>query len=122
MAFVIAELDLLNLKIEYPEQFRKPTQSSFKSDLYIIPKSRGLGIIGLAEIVIGLHLSGEIKGSDGKPLPLISLSRTFEMMFNVDFGSIYDQQEKIFTRKPFNRTKTLDFLRFLLIRKGKDEK
>jgi hypothetical protein len=39
--------------------------------------------------------------------------------FNCNFGSIYDQQEKVFDRKPFNRTKALDFLRNLIIRKDK---
>ena len=45
----------------------------------------------------------------------------FEKVFNCSFGSIYDQQEKVFDRKPFNRTKAIDFLRNLIIRKEKED-
>lgn len=48
-----AELELLNLKIKHPEQFNLPVHAEFKSDLYVIPKSKDLGIIGIAEIVLG---------------------------------------------------------------------
>lgn len=59
---------------------------------------------------------------NGKPAHLIQIANLFEKMFNCSFGSIYDQQEKVFSRKPFNRTKALDFLRSLLAHKNKDEK
>lgn len=41
---VNSELRLLNLRIRYPEQFRPSNQPTFQSDLYIVPKSKGLGI------------------------------------------------------------------------------
>lgn len=50
------------------------------------------------------------------------IANAFERMFNCKFGSIYDQQEKILNRKPFNRTKALDLMRHLLIHKNKDVK
>ena len=34
-----------------------------------ISKSKDLGIIGIAEIVIALFLQGQIVGEDGKPVP-----------------------------------------------------
>lgn len=92
------------------------------SDLYIVPKSKDLGIIAMAEIVVALFLTKEVSQKNGKPANMNQIANAFEKMFNCSFGSIYDQQEKIFIRKPFNRTKALDFLRNLLIRRDKDTK
>ena len=122
LAFVNSELELLNLRIRYPEQFCQPDQQTFKSDLYILPKSFDLGIVALAEIVIALFLSKKVFQRNGKPAHLNQIADVFEKMFNSNFGSIYDQQEKVFDRKPFNRTKALDFLRNLIIRKDKEGK
>jgi hypothetical protein len=81
-----------------------------------------LGIVGLAEIVVALFLTRKVFQRNGKPAHLNQIAFAFEKMFNCRFGSIYDQQEKIFSRKPFNRTKALDFLRNLLTHKEQDEK
>lgn len=70
-----------------------------------------MGIIGIAEIVIGLSFLGEVVGKDGKPFPLVHLAHGFEVLFNLRFGSIYDKLDAIFMRKPFNLTKTLDALK-----------
>ncbi len=120
MAFVSSEQELLSLKIRYPEQFREPAGQTSVSDLYIIPKSKGLGIVALAEIVIALFLTRQVLCPDGKPARLIQIAHAFEKVFNCSFGSIYEQQEQVFNRKPFNRTKALDYLRSLLIRKDKE--
>ncbi|SHF46307.1 hypothetical protein SAMN05444274_105318 [Mariniphaga anaerophila] len=117
LAFIDSETELLHLKIRYPEQFCQPSKQTFKSDLYIIPKSKGLGIIGMAEIVVGLFLSGEVKDKSGKAVSLTLLAQTFEHAFNFSFGSIYDKQDALFRRKPFNLTRTLDFLKSLIHRK-----
>ncbi|MPM23850.1 hypothetical protein SDC9_70327 [bioreactor metagenome] len=109
----------MHLKIRHPEQFPQPTQQAFKSDLHIIPKSKDLGIVGLAEIVVSLHLSGEITGTDGNPIPLIRLANAFEYIFNLGFGSIYNQKDAVFRRKPYNRTKMLDILRNIIIREDR---
>ena len=111
LSLIDAELELLNLKITHPEQFNSPVSTEFKSDLYVIPKSKDLGIIGIAEIVIGLSFLGEVVGKDGKPVPLVRLAHGFEVLFNLRFGSIYDKLDAIFMRKPFNLTKTLDALK-----------
>ena len=107
LAIINAELELLSLIIKHPESFDSPTSPTFVSDLYVIPKSKDLGIIGIAEIVIGLSFLGEVVGKDGKPVPLVRL----EILFNLKFGSIYDKLDAIFMRKPFNLTKTLDALK-----------
>jgi len=43
-------------------------------------------------------------------------------MFSRSFRGIYEQQERLFDSKPFNRTKALDFLCRLIIRKDKKNK
>ena len=111
LAIINVELELLSLKIKHPESFDSPISPTFVSDLYVIPKSKDLGIIGLAEIVIGLSFLGEVVGQDGKPVPLVRLAHGFEILFNLKFGSIYDKLDAIFMRKPFNLTKTLDALK-----------
>ncbi len=111
LAIINVELELLSLKIKHPESFDSPTSPTFESDLYVIPKSKDLGIIGIAEIVIGLSFLGEVVGKDGKPVPLVRLAHGFEILFNLKFGSIYDKLDAIFMRKPFNLTKTLDALK-----------
>lgn len=110
------------LKIRHPEQFRQSHQPTFESDLYILPKSKDLGIVALGEIVIALFFSKKVFQRNGKPAHLNQIANAFEQIFNCSFGSIYDQQEKVFDRKPFNRTKALDFLRNLIIRKDKEDR
>lgn len=113
-------MSLIRLRIEYPEQFKQTEQPTFESELYIIPKSKDLGIIALAEIAIALFLSKKVFQQNGNNAHLNQIAAVFEKMFNCKFGSIYDQQEKIFDRKAFNRTKALDFLSSLIIRKDKE--
>lgn len=81
LAIINVELELLSLKIKHPESFDSPTSPTFESDLYVIPKSKDLGIIGIAEIVIGLSFLGEVVGKDGKPVPLVRLAHGFEVLF-----------------------------------------
>ncbi len=95
LAIINVELELLSLKIKHPESFVSPISPTFESDLYVIPKSKDLGIIGIAEIVIGLSFLGEVVGKDGKPVPLVRLAHGFEVLFNLRF----------------NLTKTLDALK-----------
>ena len=122
LSLIDAELELLNLKITHPEQFNSPVSTEFKSDLYVLPKSKELGIIGIAEIVLALFLLGKIVGENGKPVPKIQLARGFEQLFNLKFGSIYDKIGEVFTRKPYNLTKTLDALRNTITREDRQRK
>ena len=122
LSLIDAELELLNLKITHPEQFNSPVPTEFKSDLYVLPKSKELGIIGIAEIVLALFLQAKIVGENGKPVPKIQLARGFEQLFNLKFGSIYDKIGEVFTRKPYNLTKTLDALRNAIAREDRKRK
>lgn len=122
LPLIDAELELLNLKIKHPEQFNSPVSTEFKSDLYVIPKSKDLGIIGIAEIALGLFLQGEITGKDRKPVSEACLARGFEQLFNLKFGSIYDKVDEIFNRKTYNLTKTLDALRNAIVKEDRKRK
>lgn len=113
---------MLNLKIWYPEQFHQPNQLTFQSDLYIIPKSKGLGIIGFVELVIGLFLLGEIYTKNGKIASLSEIANAFERMFNFSFGSIFKKRIALFERKPCNLTRLLDSLKNLLIKESRKNK
>lgn len=66
LAIINSELELLNLKIRYPEQFQQSEPATFESDLYILPKSKDLGIVALGEIVIALFLSKKVFQQNGK--------------------------------------------------------
>ena len=122
LSLIGAELELLNLKTTHPEQFNSPVSTEFKSDLYVLPKSKELGIIGIAEIVLALFLLGKIVGENGTPVPKIQLARGFGQLFNLKFGSIYDKIGIVFTRKPYNLTKTLDALRNTITREDRKRK
>ena len=111
----------LQMKVEYPEQFTT-TEPTFKSDLHIMSGSHDLGIIGLAEIAVSLHLSGKILGPDGKPASLTSIAKALEQTFNVSFGNIYNKRLALFNRKRYNQTKTLDMLKAYLIKEGSKAK
>ncbi len=87
-----------------------------KSKIYFIPKSKGLGVIGLAEIALYLKLSGEFINEQGKIVSLKSMKETLETVFNFEFKDFDRKIHEVFKRKPFNLTKALDYLRTLLIR------
>ncbi len=118
ISVIDSELVLLETKFTHPERFVK--EQTLKSDLHIIPKSKDLGIIALAEIVESLYLSQEVLNNDGKPASKTQIGNKFELIFNVSFGDISDKTSEIYKRKPFNRTKALDFLRNMIIRKDKE--
>jgi hypothetical protein len=119
LSFLDGELELLRLKIQHREQFPPTHPPTFKSNLLFAFKPKGLGIIGMAEIVVSLWLLGEIIGTDGKPAPLIRIANAFEYIFDFSFGDIYDKQEAIFDRKPFNRTRALDTLKNAILKEEK---
>lgn len=91
MSYVDSELSLTQLSIEHPKQFQQTQQPTFESELYIIPKSKDLGIVALTEIVVALFFSKKIFQQNGKPAHLHQLVNAFQKIFNCNFGSIYDQ-------------------------------
>lgn len=118
ISVIDSELALLEIRFIHPERFAK--EQTFKSDLYIIPKSDdGLGIIGFVELIVALFLLGGIYAKNGKKATLAQIAKGFELMFNFKFGSIYKKQIKLFDRKACNLTRLLDSLRNLLIKESR---
>ncbi len=123
LSTIDAELQLINLKINHPEQFKLSIPTEFKSDLYVIPKSKRLGDYWHCRNRISSVSTG------GKSLAKMEnlsqkfvLARGFEQLFNLKFGSIYDKVGEVFTRKPYNLTKTLDALRNAIIKEDRKRK
>jgi len=102
------------MKVEHPEQFVS-SEPTFKSDLRA-SKSGVLGLIGLYEIAYSLFLSNDILGIDGQPAKESSITRAFEMIFNIRFGDLSKKREAVFSRIDKNRTKALDTLKELIKR------
>lgn len=119
IAIIDFELSLLEERYSHPERFAKDQTS--KSNLYIIPKSKGLGIIGFVELVICLFLLGEIYTNGGERASLADIAQVFEQMFNFSFGCIYKKKIALFERKACNLTRLLDNLKNLLIRESKNK-
>ena len=76
----------------------------------------------MGELAVSLELSGQFLNDEGNPAPYIHIVHALEQAFNFTFGSAYKSKERVFKRKPFNRTRALDFLRNLIIRKDKEDK
>lgn len=131
-AIINAELELLSLRIQYPELFHSVAIPTFESSLSVIPKFPNLGIMGMTEILSALMLLGGITDNTGKKPTIIAFSDIFEQAFGFSFNGIYDRQSELFKRKPCNLTKTLDALKAVLNKeykkrqaealKNKDEK
>lgn len=117
-----SEIELLKLQIRYPEQFRQPEQSIFKSTLSLIPKSENLGVMGMAEILTSLSLLEGINDNTEKNPDTIAFAETFEQAFGFSFNDIYDRQYDLFRRKPCNLTKTLDAMKTALMKEYKRRK
>ncbi len=122
IAMLDCELTLIDMDLEYHERFVVPLvpEEVPDFDLHFVGKSKDFGIVGLAEVLLTIFLTNEIVGSNGQPAPLIRLANAFEYFLDMNFGDIYKQVEAILVkRKPFNRTKALDYLRTLLLREEK---
>lgn len=116
MAIIDSELSLFEKRFSHPERFSQ--DQIFKSNLYIIPKSKGLGIIGFVELVVGLFLLGDIHTNGGGKASLTDIAQAFEQMFNFNFGCIYKKRISLFERKACNLTKLLDNLKNLFIKEN----
>lgn len=119
--FLESEIDLLKLTFLQARQSPGNTQSD-KSNVYFIPKREGLCLDSMGEFAVSFELSGQFFNSKGNPASLILISETLERAFNFSFGGIYKSKKRILSRKPFNLTKALDFLKNLIIRENRNKK
>jgi len=116
--FLESEIDLLKLTFGQAIRFSNKTQSD-NSKVYFIPNSKGLGIDSMGEFAVSLQLSAGFFDEEGNPASLILISQALELAFNFSFGDIYKSKERIFSRKPYNLTKSLDYLRNMIIRESR---
>lgn len=131
ISVIDSELVLLETIFTHPERFVK--DQNFKSDLHIIPRSRDLGIVALAEIVESLYLSQEILNNEGflswmeglsKKLTIIGSDLKAMMATEGAFNNedkLLDNQDLVFLLKVSDRTlqryRDSRQLRYFLVRR-----
>ena len=76
----------------------------------------------MGEFAIAFELSDQFIDEEGKPAPFISIAHALETAFNFTFGNAYKSKARIFKRKPYNLTKTLDYQRNLIEREIRKKK
>lgn len=119
--FIESEIELLKFTFSQVCRLSGNIQPH-KSQVFFIPKPKELGIDSMGEFAVSFELSGQFLNAEGNPAPLILISQAFEQAFNFSFGDIYKSKERIFSRKPFNLTKALDYLRNLIVRDSRKKK
>lgn len=93
-----------------------------KAKVYFIPKSKeGLGIDSMGEFTTAFELSNQFIDEEGKTASYISIAEALESAFNFSFGNAYKSKARVFSRKPFNLTKALDYLKNLLIHESRNK-
>lgn len=103
--------------------FVKEKNQSKGSKVYFIPNPKeGLGIDSMGEIAISFELSRQFVDEGGNPSPFIHISQALETAFNFSFGDAYRSKERVFKRKFYNLTKSLDYLRNLIAKKDRKNK
>jgi len=120
--FLESEIDLLKLIFQ---QTNQPTNNinSHKSKVYFVPKPKeGLGIDSMGEFATTFELSDQFVDEEGKPAPYIHIVHSLENAFNFSFGDAYKSKSRIFSRKPYNLTKALDYLKNLIIKASRKTK
>ena len=112
MAIINSELELLNLKIQYPAPFQNKKNSTPQSPLYLTDETN---LVEIMELVSGLSLSQRIVTRTGTEAPLTEIGRAFEHLFNIKFGDIHKKHESVICRQANKRIEFLDILRKAII-------
>ena len=107
MAIINSELELLNLKIQYPTPFQNRKIGNPQSPLYLTDETN---LVEIMELVSGLFLSKRIINHAGKEAPLTEIGRAFEHLFNIKFGDIHKKHESVICRQANKRIEFLDTL------------
>ena len=118
MAIICSELELLNLKIQYPAPFQNKKNSNPQSPLYLTDETN---LVEIMELVSGLFLSKRVVNHAGKEAPLTEIGRAFEHLFNIKLGDIHKKHESVIKRKPSKVTEFLDTLRKAIAEESKNK-
>ena len=116
LAIINSELELLNLKIQYPNPFQNRKNNYPLSPLYLTDETY---LIEIMEIVSGLFLSKRVVTHNGTESPLTEIGRAFEHLFNIKLGDIHKKHESVIKRKPSKVTEFLDTLRKAIAEESK---
>ena len=108
MAIICSELELLNLKIQYPAPFQNKKNSNPQSPLYLTDETN---LVEIMELVSGLFLSKRVVTHNGTESPLTEIGRAFEYLFSIKLGDIHKKHENVISRKANKRIEFLDILR-----------
>ena len=111
-------MELLNLKIQYPNQFQNRIKSFPPSLLYLTDNTN---LVEIMELVSGLFLSQRVVTHAGTESPLTEIGRVFEYLFNVKLGDIHKKHESVIKRKPSKVTEFLDTLRKAISEESKNK-
>jgi hypothetical protein len=111
---------LLKLPFLQANQPANNNVTSHKSKVYFIPDPKWLGIDSMGELATTFELSGQFLGENGNPAHFIHIAEALQLAFNFTFGDAYKSKGRVFSRKPFNLTKALDYLKNLLIRESRN--
>lgn len=118
LAIINSELELLNLKIQYPAPFQNRKNNFVSSPLYLTDETY---LIGIMEMVSGLFLSKRVVTHNGTKSPLTEIGRAFEYLFNIKLGDIHKKHESVIKRKPSKVTEFLDTLRKAIAEESKNK-
>lgn len=116
LAIINSELELLNLKIQYPTPFQNRKNNYPPSPLYLTDETY---LIEIMEMVSGIFLSKRIVTHTGTESPLTEIGRGFEYLFNIKLGDIHKKHESVICRKANKRTEFLDTLRKAITEESK---
>ena len=116
LAIINSELELLNLKIQYPAPFQNKKNSNPQSPLYLTDETN---LVEIMELVSGLFLSKRVVNYAGKEAPLTEIGRAFEHLFNIKFGDIHKKHESVICRQANKRIEFLDTLRKAIAEESK---
>ena len=116
LAIINSELELLNLKIQYPTPFQNRKNGNPQSPLYLTDETN---LVEIMELVSGLFLSKRIINHAGKEAPLTEIGRSFEHLFNIKFGDIHKKHESVICRQANKRIEFLDTLRKAIAEESK---
>jgi hypothetical protein len=117
--FLESEIDLLKLIFSQTNQAVNNINPN-KSKIYFIPNPKRLGFDSMGEFATTLELSGQFLDENGCPASFIHITEALEFAFNFTFGNAYKSKARVFSRKPFNLTKALDYLKNLLIHESRN--
>lgn len=119
--FLESEIDLLKLPFLQANHPANSSVTPHKPKVYFIPDTQRLGIDSMGEFATTFELSGQFIGENGNPAHFIHIAEALQLAFNFTFGDAYKSKGRVFSRKPFNLTKALDYLKNLLIRESRNK-